>query len=60
MFTREILLPFETIENLDSSGTGEEYSDLEPGLMVIARNEDLVNLDRLVTDLAKARLTAMN
>lgn len=56
----ETSLPFVTIENRDASGTGEYYDDFEPELMVIARNEDFLKLDQLVTDAAKTRLTTLN
>jgi hypothetical protein len=53
---REEKLPFETIERLDASGTGELWEAKESGLMVIAAPEDLAQIDDLFTKDAQAQL----
>jgi hypothetical protein len=53
---REEELPFETIERLDASGTGELWQAKEPGLMVIATLEDLAQIDDLFTKDAQVQL----
>jgi hypothetical protein len=55
-----IELPFETIERLDQSGTGEMWKPIEPGLMVIATAEDLAEIDGLFTKDAQAQLREMD
>ena len=50
---KEFGLPFETIEKRDASGTGQVYEDKQPGLIIIAKPEEVANLDALVTPMAK-------
>jgi len=57
---KEIELPFETIERLDTSVTGEIWEAREPGLMVIATLEDLAQIDDLFTKDAQAQLREMD
>jgi hypothetical protein len=57
---REEELPFETIERLDASGTGELWQTKEPGLMVIATPGDLAQIDDLFTKDAQAQLRELD
>jgi hypothetical protein len=53
---RESELPFETIERRDTAGTGEIWEAREPGLMIMATSEDLVQIDSLFTRDVQAQL----
>lgn len=57
---KEIGLPFETIEKRDASGTGQVYEDKQPGLIILAKPEEVANLDALVTPDDQARLRSLN
>jgi len=57
---KETNLPFETIEQRDTSGTGKVYESKQPGLIVIAVSEETPNLDALVTSKAQARLQSLD
>ena len=58
--SQETDLPFETIEQKLKADLGPPYEGREPGLMVIARPEEVANLNDWVTEDAKARLQTLD
>ena len=57
---QETSLPFETIERKDWVSTGQVYKAREPGVIVIARPEDVTSLNNWVTEDAKAQLQTLD
>ena len=53
-------LSFQSIERKDGSGTGDLYESYEPGLMVIARSEEVDRLGGLITDEARQTLLELD
>ena len=58
--TRDQELPFETIEHLEWSGTGDLFEKKEPGLIVIARPEEASEIDNKIRSEAKTQLEALD
>lgn len=58
--SQETNLPFETIEQKLKADMGPPYEAREPGLMVIARPEEVANLDDWVTEDAKTQLQMLD
>jgi len=57
---QETSLPFETVERREWVSTGQVYKAREPGVIVIARPEDVASLNDWVTEDAKAQLQALD
>lgn len=57
---QETILPFETIEQKLKADLGPPYEGREPRLMVIARPEEVANLNDWVTEDAKDRLQTLD
>ncbi len=53
---KEITLPFETIEQNETAGTGITYEDRESSLMVISSPEEAMTLSTWISDNAKEKL----
>ncbi len=58
--SQETDLPFETVEQKLKADLGPPYEGREPGLMVIARPEEVANLDDWVTEDAKTQLQMLD
>ena len=56
---QETLLSFKTIEQADSSGTGEAYRDIEPTVIIITHPNEIANLNGWINESGQEKLQAL-